>query len=207
MNKRVLISAVSVLSIAMVIGIASVGNKVASSLNIVKADPVSVEHTIRFTYDDIELFEFEGGLCLASLSKKTNAGNDFVSEDVTIYDYSDIGPSKGDSTHQYLFKVNNSGYPYYVYESKKPVSIEFKMNVDIPFSVTRAIANVSTYYDESGDKNPASTSVSTKDCNFDDYEMDEDGLKYDFLYQFEFENKYQYQATINYVEFVYSCTY
>lgn len=81
------------------------------------------------------------------------------------------------------------------------------MKVDIPFSVTRAIANVSTYYDESGDKNPASTSVSTKDYNFDDYEMDEDGLKYDFLYQFEFENKYHYQATINYVEFVYSCTY
>lgn len=70
MNKRVLISAVSVLSIAMVIGIASVGNKVASSLNIVKADPVSVEHTIRFTYDDIELFECDKGLALALLSKK-----------------------------------------------------------------------------------------------------------------------------------------
>lgn len=143
----------------------------------------------------------------SSFKQKTAAGNDFSSEDVTINDITDVGPSKGDSTHQYLFKVNNYGYPYYTYNSGIPVSIEFKMNVDIPFSVTRAIANVSTYYDESGKKNPESTSVTTKDCNFDDYGMDEDGLKYDFLYDFDFESEYQYQATINYVEFVYSCTY
>ncbi len=80
MNKRVLISAVSVLSIAMVIGVASVGNKVASSLNIVKADPIGVGHSIYLTKDNVDAYVGDDSYYWFTMAGLTDIGNEYKSD-------------------------------------------------------------------------------------------------------------------------------
>ena len=105
MNKRVLISAVSVLSIAMVIGIASVGNKVASSLNIVKADPVSVKHTITFDHNSTITHTTDGECDYIELIDYTEHSNEMKCDK----DYSYV-TNKGGVTYlgsDYIFEATN----------------------------------------------------------------------------------------------------
>lgn len=124
MNKRVLISAVSVLSLAMVIGIAAVGGSKAAEMNIVKADPVGVEHSLVFDHDSyVNIDEYDA----ITLRENTEYGYPIECDS----DYSCIFTdgyvqTKGDN---YIIETNN------IYDgetSKIGFSLYFYFCLDIP---------------------------------------------------------------------------
>lgn len=164
-----------------------------------KADP-SVPHTITFTYADISEFLDDGAEAIAEVSKTTDFGNTFHSSDITIKDTYYTNPTMGDAEHNYIFKLENGGYPYYAYDTNEAIYIEFIMNLDIEGSVT-AIVNRTCHYDDGENQ-----SNSTESEDFIELE-NVDNKHYGLGYEFTFDNQYYDYVTINYIQITYSCSY
>lgn len=112
MQKRKTIISVSI-AVAAITTITISLSKISMPSSFAKATG-EVPHEITFTYADInqEAFLEEYGYCIGELKKKTDANNDFASDELTIQDYTTEGFSFGDVDHQYLFKINHNNYPY-----------------------------------------------------------------------------------------------
>ena len=199
MNKRLITYTTLTCATLLAVGATMLGQK---SLSIKSyADPVPVNHTIKFTYENVSFFEYDDteDEYIAEDSKKTEADNTFRSSDITIYSASITNPVLGDSENNYIFKLDHVAYPYYTYSSS-PIFIAFEMNLDIAGPVT-AIVNRTIHYHKDDVQSNA-----TEDEAF--LELDNvDDKHYGWAYEFYFENQYQDYVTINYIEIRYACSY
>ena len=195
MNKRVLISAITVLSIAMVIGIASVGNKVASSLNIVKASPELVEHNLVMHHSELKNVSYDEKLSTYNfeIKKNTDASNVFSSTNTygsgTSAYVSD--PNNFDySSNDYIFKMTETGE----HGHENYFNITFIMTVN---DLDYPTLNITTY---NGSYNE------TKDVEFTDYDFVGDTESIYFHYYW-LGGSYGSWISINYITFHYFCLY
>ena len=198
-NKTFIIYSILSCAALATIGALSFSNQ---KVNISSSADPTVPHEIKFTYEDISFFEMDdvNYECIAEVSKTTDAGNTFRSSDITIKETYYTNPVKGDSEHNYLFKLENGGYPYYAYNAKEAIYIEFQMNLDVAGPVT-AIVNRTCHYNDGENQ-----SNSTESEDF--LELDNvDNKYYGLGYTYEFDNQYYDYVTINYIQINYSCSY
>lgn len=159
----------------------------------------AVNHSIVFGNENVADYLEDDGYAIASLSAKTDAGNDFQTSDLYLQDYTDAGPILGEATDDYLFLIHHYGWEYEYVDPTVAFYVEFEMNVDIDSGVT-AFVTYTTYFD-----NGESQSTSTKKADFDI--LTDDNLEYVLSYSYVFTNKYFAYVTIDSITVSYSCTY
>ena len=198
MNKRLITYTTLTCATLLAVGATMLGQK---SLSIKSyADPIPVDHTIRFTYENVSGSLYEDGFGLAELSKKTDAGNDFSATELYIYYTEPYEPSEGDAEHDYLFKIYQAGWSQEKLYGGAVFELKFSMELDISTSVT-AVVNRTIHFDNGSDA--PSNSTGNDNMHIDDV----DGMIFELEYEFEFTSKYQQYVTINYIEISYSCSY
>ena len=198
-SKIFLLAAVTALAGGALVGVASLSK--TNNAQFAKAsvgDPVA--HHIAFEKGDAKnvRFDNEHSCYTFDLSHKTPNGNDFEASVVTIKCYVAENITIGGESDDFIFKVNNPAFPYYIDEDYKRVTIGFDYLVDVESSVYGTVDRTVCY-------NQTEPSYQRKTKDFED--LSYDGYEGYLDYTFDFSSQYQEYVAIHSIDFYYSCTY